>query len=119
MLPSNPVNLLERGERPQPARREMMVLDREGIERMLEAAAPAYKSLLATALFTGLRLGALGLVWADVDLDAAVIHVRKQLDRDGHRVKPKTAKAVRDVELMPALVVVLRGHRKRRFSLGL
>jgi integrase len=71
---------------------------------MLDAATPRYRPLLATAVFTGLRLGELlGLTWADVDLNAEVVRVRRQLDRAGERVPPKTPNALREVELMPAL----------------
>ena len=90
----------------------MRVLDREGIAALLDAARPRYRLLLATALFTGLRLGELlGLTWADIDLKAGVIRVRKQLAREGNRVKPKTPRALRDVILMPALAHLLREHR--------
>jgi integrase len=110
---------LERGERPQLERREMRILDRDGIARMLDAATPMYRPLLATAVFTGLRLGELlGLTWADVDLNAEVVRVRKQLDRAGGRVPPKTPNAVREVELMPALARMLRAHRESRFAIG-
>jgi integrase len=62
--------------------------------------------------FTGVRISeALGLVWDDVDFDAGVIHVRKQLGRDGQRVLPKTDEAVRDVMLLGALGGVLRTHK--------
>jgi integrase len=119
MLAANPVARLERGERPQPERREMRILDQDGIARLLDAAAPTYRPLLATAVFTGLRLGELlGLTWADLDLDMGLVRVRKQLDRSGERVRPKTPFAAREVELMPALVRVLRTHRERRFALG-
>lgn len=119
MLAMNPVLQLERGERPQPERREMRILDRHGIERLLQAAAPNYRPLLATAVFTGLRLGELlGLTWADLDLNAGLVRVRKQLDRTGERVRPKTPCAIRDVELMPALARALLAHRERRFAIG-
>jgi integrase len=119
MLASNPVDRLERGERPQPERREMRILDRDEIARLLEASPPNYGALLTTAVFTGLRLGELlGLTWADVDLSAEFIRVRKQLDRSGERVRPKTPFAARDVELMPALARMLRVHREQRFAIG-
>jgi len=103
LIASNPMSRLERGERPSPGRREMRILQRDEIHALLGAADPRYRPLLATAIFTGLRLGeVLGLTWADVDLKAGTPHVRKQLDRDGHRVAPKTPQAVRDVVLAGA-----------------
>lgn len=104
MISANPVKRLQRGERPMVERREMRILDSDGIGRLLAAADDRYWSLLATALFTGLRLGELlGLTWADVDLAVGHLKVRKQLDRGGARVRPKTERAIREVELMPAL----------------
>src|SRR5207245_2046428 len=58
------------------------------------------------------------LTWRDVDFDGGFIRVRKQLDRDGTRVVPKTPQAVRDVVLMPALARVLRKHRLRSTHSG-
>jgi integrase len=119
MISANPVKRLQRGERPAVERREMRILDREGIGRLLTAADDRYQPLLATALFTGLRLGELlGLTWADVDLSVGHLKVRKQLDRRGDRVRPKTERAIREVELMPALARTLRMLKERQFALG-
>ena len=112
LIGSNPMRRLERGERPSPGRREMRILQREEINALLDATDSRYRPLLATAAFTGMRLGELlGLAWQDADLNGGVIHVRKQLDRDGERVDPKTPQAIRDVVLMPALARLLRQHR--------
>ena len=109
---SNPVRGLEPGERPSPGTREKRILQRDEIHALLDAADPRYRSLLATAVFTGLRIGELlGLIWADVNLRDGTLHFRKQLDRDGHRVEPKTPHAKRSVVLMPALGRLLREHR--------
>lgn len=113
MAPANPVTRLERGERPSVGRREMRILERDDIEKLLAAASDRYRPLLATAVFTGLRLGELlGLTWADIDLDAGLVRVRKQLDtKHGTLVETKTPQAVRDVVLMPALGRLLREHK--------
>ena len=112
LIASNPVRRLEKGERPRVERRAMRILSSEEIGRLLDAASPKYHALLSTALFSGLRQGELlGLVWADVDLDAGLLRVRRQLDRDGERAKPKTPGAIRDVVLMPTLGTMLREHR--------
>ncbi len=112
LIPSNPMRRLERGERPSPAGREMRILQRDEIPALLDAADPRYRPLLATAIFTGLRVGELlGLTWADIDLKAGTLHVRKQLDRDNNRVTPKTPQAARDVVLMPTLGRLLTAHR--------
>jgi integrase len=112
LIADNPIRRLERGERPRIVRREMRVLRPDEIDALLKAAIPSYRPILATAVFTGLRQGELlGLVWADVDFDAGVLHVRRQLDRGGDLVEPKTPQARRDVVLMPSLATLLREHK--------
>jgi integrase len=81
--------------------------------------AGSYRTLIAAAIFLGLRLSELlGLVWADVDFEAGLVRVRKQLGRDGRRVAPKTPLAVREVVLMPALAKLSREHREQAFGRG-
>lgn len=112
IIASNPMQRLERGERPAVGRREQRVLSEDEIRRLLDAADPTYRAFIATAVFSGLRLGELlGLTWADVDFEAGEIRVRYQLDRDGGRVPPKTPQAVRAVVLFPALGRMLRDHK--------
>jgi hypothetical protein len=48
----------------------------------------------------------------------AAAAVRKQLDRSGDRVRPKTDRAIREIELMPALVRTLTTHKEDQFALG-
>ncbi|MGZ4408276.1 MAG: tyrosine-type recombinase/integrase [Gaiellaceae bacterium] len=108
----NPISKLDRSERPRISRRERPVLNSDEIGRLLEAASPRYRTLLATAIFTGLRQGELlGLHWRDIDFDNQVIHVRTALDRKQRDVQPKTHHAVRDVVLMPALARALQQHQ--------
>ena len=113
----NPISKLDRSERPHPSRQERPVLNRDQIHRLLEAAQPQYRTLIATAIFTGLRQSELlGLHWRDIDFDNQVIHVRGALDRQQQEVPPKTENALRDVILMPALAKLLRQHqRESRF----
>ncbi len=118
-LAGNPVAKLEADERPHPTGRRQRVLGRDEIGRLLAACLPRYRPLLATALYSGLRISELlGLVWDDVDLAAGVIHVRAQLSRahrgvPARRVAPKTPAAVRDVPLVAQLAEVLREYRRR------
>ena len=118
-IAANPVLGLERSERPSGSRREMRILDRPEIGKLLDAAPEEHRPPLAVLVFCGLRISeALGLVWADVDLDAGRLHVRRQLDdKTRQRVEPKTPNAVRAVVLMPALVKLLAQHKLRsRYS---
>jgi len=65
-----------------------------------------------------LRLGeALGLRWADVDLEAGELHVRQALQRiDGELqfVEPKSERSRRTVALPEVAVKVLKRHRNRQ-----
>jgi integrase len=120
LIPSNPMTRLERGERPSPTRRETRMLSTEEIGRLLDAASPLYRPLIATALFTGVRQGELlGLSWGDVDFDAGLVRVRRQLARDGSMAPPKTPQAVREIVLMPALARLLLRQRELAFARGL
>jgi integrase len=112
LIEVNPVSKLDRSERPRVSRQERPVLNPAEIGRLLQAAAPHYRTLLATAILSGLRQGELlGLHWRDVDFDNELIRVRTALSRKRRDVPPKTARAVRDVILMPALAEALRQHR--------
>jgi integrase len=119
MAAANPVAKLERGERPSAARREMRILEKDEIDRLLRATPERYQPLIATAIFTGLRLGELlGLTWVDVDFERSVVRVRKQLAKDGSRVDPKTPQALRAVVLMPALGRLLLREKEKAFAHG-
>jgi integrase len=114
IIGTNPLTRLERGERPSVERTEMRILSRDEIAAMLAAADVSSRPLLATAVFTGARLGELlGLTWANVDFDAGALRIRRQLDRGGERVDVKTRQAVREIILMPGLGRLLREHRLR------
>jgi integrase len=93
---------LEAAERPHPVPRRQRVLGCGEIACLLVACAPRYRILVATALYTGLRISELlGLLWSDLDLDRGELHVRAQLSRarrgtPSRRVSLKTAAAHRD-----------------------
>lgn len=119
----DPVDQLEADERPRPARRRQRVLGRDEIGRLLAACASRDRLMVATALYTGLRISELlGPIWEDIDLDQGGVHVRAQLSR-AHRGSPprrvatKTPASVRDVPLLPQLARLLADHRCRsRFA---
>jgi len=116
-IAENPVAKLEHDERPHPARRPARVLGQEEIAALLAACSASARAPIATALYTGLRISELlGLIWSDVDLHSGTLCVRAQLSRGAagrpaRRVAPKTAAAVRQIPLVPALVRVLGEHR--------
>jgi integrase len=114
----DPIELLEPDERPRPLPRRQRVLGRDEIARLLEASPPHYRLLIATVLYTGLRVSEmLGLIWDDVDFAAELIHVRAQLSRPhrgnpARRVAPKTPASVRDVPLVEQLARLLAAHKQ-------
>jgi integrase len=60
---------------------------------------------------SGLRIGeALGLTWTDVDFDAGLIRVHRQLSRQRVHKKLKTPAGRREVILAPHLATLLREH---------
>lgn len=92
-------------------------MDRDEAARFVQAAAGARLEALWLVLVTGgLRPGeALGLLWADVDLDAARIHVCRSLLRRGVEgwvlQEPKTKRGRRTVVLPERTVDALRVWR--------
>jgi integrase len=57
-----------------------------------------------------MRIGeAAGLHLDDLDLDNAVIHVRRSVYK-GELIAPKTENAIREIDIDPALVTLLREH---------
>ncbi len=115
----SPVEKLETHERPRSARHPQRALGQEEIARLLGACLPQYRALIATALFTGMRLSELlGLIWDDVDLASGCIRVRAQLSRarsgkPTRRVALKTRASVRQIPLSPQLAAMLRERRLR------
>src|SRR5690606_40630071 len=70
---------------PRPERKEMRVLDKDEIERLLETARRSrYYSPILLAIATGMRRGEiLALRSADVDLEGGRITVRQTLAKTG------------------------------------
>jgi integrase len=113
VIPVSPISKLDRTERPTVWKREQRVLNSDEIPRILDAATPRYRTLIATAILTGLRQSELlGLRWRNIDFEEEIIRVRSALDRHGNDVPPKTEHAVRDVILIPTLATILREHRE-------
>jgi integrase len=112
-----PLRRLEASERPRVQKREQRVLNHDQIASLLGACLPSYRPLLATALYSGMRLSELlGLTWGDLDLSEGLIQVRYQLsrareDRAARRVRLKTAAAVREIPLLPQLAALLKQHK--------
>ena len=126
ILAVSPMRKLPKKVRPeQKNSTEARRLDPQQLRRLVAATPIGYRSLIATLAYSGLRISeALGLVWADVDLQAGQLHVRKQLSRSSRnappkRVKLKTHRSARSVPISPVLSEILRQHRQEALSNGL
>jgi integrase len=107
-LASNPVAKLEPAERPHWTPQTVSILEGEQLARLLDHAGN-YRPLFELLAYTGLRIGeALGLTWADVDFDADLIRVHRQLSRRREHRPLKTEAGRREVILAPAVAKLLR-----------
>jgi len=106
-LPRNPVRDLPHGERPRPERKEAAYFEQAELPQLFaHVHDPLYRTLLLTALKTGMRQGELvALTWGDVDLGAAVIRVRRSFTLDTV-TEPKMGQR-RDVDLSRDVVELL------------
>jgi len=113
---SNPIKLLEPGERAQPEKVEQRLPTGEEAVLLLQAAIDfhrrkhvKYAGIIAIALWAGLRRSEiLRLTWDDIDFDNRLIHIRKDNRIFG---KGKTKNAIRPVEMAELLYDILWQHR--------
>jgi integrase len=116
LIRSNPAAAVKR---PGVERKEAPHLTAEQAQALLEAMkGDRLESLFRVMLATGLRRGeALGLHWADVDLDAGLLRVRWTLSRTSQGLQldePKTDKSRRTVPLPRSGIETLRAHQTRQ-----
>jgi integrase len=111
------------GERPRSSRQrssdEAKALSPTQVRALLEAArGQRNEALYVVAVHTGLRQGELlGLKWADVDLDAGKLSVRRSLKvtEDGLDFgSPKNNASRRSVPLNKTAMTALKAHRARQ-----
>ena len=106
---------------PQTKQKEIRSLTPEQAKALLEAArGDRLEALYVLAIATGLRQGELlALKWEDVELEEAVLRVRRTLTRTGGKVAlglPKTNKSRRSVGLTKGAVEALREHLYRQLE---
>lgn len=110
---------------PRLEKKPLRVFTREEAQRFLDAVAGhRLEALFTVALSLGLREGeALGLRWADVDLEARTLTVNYALQRvkEGSKktsvltlVEPKTDKSRRVIALPQVAISALAAHRSRQ-----
>lgn len=103
---------------------EVQILDAERIALVTERLEghPLFPVALLV-LGTGLRRGeALALRWSDCEFDRALIRVERSLEETnaGLRFKvPKTRHSKRRISVPPAVIAILREHRRRQLELRL
>lgn len=118
LIRDNPV---DRTRPPKQAPRHVEAFTVEDAARLFDrASSTRLRPLLEVAFYTGLRRGELlALRWEDVDLDAALIVVRRSRvqvggSRRGQEQDPKTEAGVRTVALPSPAVAALRAQHSRR-----
>jgi integrase len=99
----------EREENKGPLREGVDYPSRTQLKLLMDNAAPRWRPLLVTAMFTGMRASELrGLPWSDVDLENGTIHVRQRADAWSKIGKPKSKAGKRDIPLAPIVTNTLR-----------
>jgi len=113
-------NVAEAVDPPKPERKEMTILDSDGVRVVLQAAKDTpYYPCIFTAVYTGLRRSELlGLRWCDIDLDLATLSVVQTLHQLKNNTcvfgKPKTRGSRRMIALSPSLALLLREHKDKQ-----
>ena len=80
--------------------RPVRVLTKGEADRVIAATPKRWRLLVETAYLTGARVSELlGLRFTDCDLAAGTVTISAQLDREGHRSKPKSRNGVRTISI--------------------
>ncbi len=115
LLKINPAHACDLPPVPQ---QEAKCMDPNGTTRFMEAADGNWlRDLFGMAFSTGARRGELlALAWPDVDLDTAVLTIRKSLEQTKHglRVKETKGRKIRRLNLPDASVQLLRVLKGRQ-----
>jgi integrase/recombinase XerD len=94
----------------KPSRPKQRYFTQDQLKQIIEAAPGQYRVLFAVLASTGMRIGeAAGLHLDDLDPDNGVIYVRRSV-WNGQELEPMTENAVREIDIDPTLVMLLREH---------
>jgi integrase len=94
---------------------ELDYLRLDEIPAYLDGCASYYVLLARFLIGTGARISeALGLRFGDIDVDACVVRIHRQRDRDGDAAKPTKGKRFRGVQIGPELSAALAHDRDHR-----
>jgi integrase len=109
---SNPVSAVRVRVSKREAGRVEMPTKAE-LRAILKATPEKHKPFIYTAALTGMRSSELrGLTWADIDLDKAILTVRRRADKYNKISFPKSAAGTRDIPLAPTVVKILTEWKK-------
>jgi integrase len=115
LISESPLKRVSKSERPSgKAKTQPRTLTNDECAKLITKASERWRPLIATAVFTGLRISELlALRWQDVDFAEGVIRVRGQLSltKPPRIVALKTGAGVRDVYLMAELAGMLRRQK--------
>jgi integrase len=115
-----PRNVTEAVKAPRPSSKEIRPLSPEQAKTLLETVrGDRLEALYVVAVATGLRQGELlALKWEDVELENAVLRVRRTLTRTGgkYTVGPPKTDRSRSVGLTERAVEALRAHLSRQLE---
>lgn len=111
---SNPVRELPSAQKPRPERKEAAYFENDELPRLFRCLHDEpYRTLCLVALKTGMRQGELfALTWNDVNLDHAVVRVRRSYT--GGTISTPKNRERRDVDLISDVVEVLTRMRDER-----
>lgn len=115
-------NVADLVDPPLVKRDEMRFLTADEARRLLDTArGDPLEALYVLALTTGMRQGELlGLKWADLDLKAGLLNVRRSLSRVKGQgfveQAPKTAKGSRTIALTPIGIDALKHHHTQQLQ---
>jgi integrase len=120
LLASSPAAAIPR---PRVTAREMRPLDRDEVQRLLEAAeGERLSAWFILAIDSGMRPGELfALHWPDVDWDRGRVLVRQSLEEIGGRLRlkiPKTPRSRRWIPLCQATLAALADHKGKMEAEG-
>lgn len=117
LIPSNPTRGVRR---PKATKPNIAHYTPEQAAKLVEACrgermGPLFVLLLDSAARPG---EALALAWPDIDFDRSSISITKSLEDSGRVKATKTKKSVRRIDLTPATMAALHGHRKAMLAEG-
>ena len=116
LINHNPTDSVKPLKTPTGAAKDSKALNPHQVKALLDAASGGrFEALYVVAIHSGLRRGELlGLKWADVNLEAVTLTVRRSLDVDGTFKRPKNRAAKRALRLTHQAVDALKAHRVRQ-----